>query len=82
MSTPLYHFAPAEFFYEREPYRNISHPTRFISLGQVNNNIKQKFLYIVNIPEVIPLPPYMTPNPFDKPPAKHIIFENDTLEGS
>ena len=50
-STPKYVFTGGQnAFYEREPYVNSNGTyTRFISLGQFGNNLKQRWFYAFNI---------------------------------
>ncbi|BFZ05224.1 hypothetical protein BsWGS_08263 [Bradybaena similaris] len=77
---PRYHFAGLEgVFYERQPYRNhhillesARHTTRFISLANVANKEKQKYLYAFNIvplkkmalPELVKQPEDVTECPY------------------
>ncbi|RWS03074.1 CWF19-like protein 1 [Dinothrombium tinctorium] len=53
---PRYHFTSSSLFFERQPYRNhqviqemAKHVTRFISLADVGNKNKAKWIYAFNI---------------------------------
>lgn len=77
---PRYHFVGGlNLFYERTPFRNhkvineaSKNVTRFISIGNVANDQKQKWLYAINIipgntmsrEELVFQPPVVTENPF------------------
>lgn len=82
MLKPRYHFAGHEgVHYERVPYRNhqvlremAQHVTRFISLAQVGNPDKKKYMYAFNIVpmvsidknELVKQPPDVTEFPYKK----------------
>lgn len=89
---PRYHFASSHgIFYERVPYRNhrascepARHVTRFISLAEVGNLEKKKWLYAFNIipmtsitqSELVSQPENVTDTPFKETDIQ--INRNDT----
>ncbi|CAG7832388.1 unnamed protein product, partial [Allacma fusca] len=93
---PRYHFAGIEgIHYERPPYRNhlvlaetAQHPTRFISLANVANTSKSKWLYAFNILpmkvmnrlELIKQPENITEFPFAN--VANVVKKEDASDGT